>query len=177
MFADILVHIIRFFLLAFVQVLVLNKIEVGEPFNGYFNPYLYILFLLMLPVNINKILLLVLSFLTGLTIDMFGSTAGMHASACLFIGFIRPSFLNLIAPREGYEVTLRLNIQGMGAATFLLYAAVLTLIHHTVLFMIEAFSFLHFGDLLLRIFSNGASTLLLVILSQVLTRRNREETI
>lgn len=86
--------------------LVLNKIEIGGILNGYFNPFLYIMFILMLPVNINKVLLLFIAFLTGLTIDIFSGTPGMHASACLVLAFIRPGFLNLIAPREGYETTL-----------------------------------------------------------------------
>ena len=136
MIADIIVNLFRFILLVFVQVLVLNQIEISGYLNGYLNAYLYIVFLLMLPVNINRMLLLLLCFITGLTIDLFSGTAGMHASACLFIGFIRPGFLNVIAPREGYESTLRLTMQGMGASTFLIYTGVLTFVHHLVLFRI-----------------------------------------
>jgi rod shape-determining protein MreD len=174
MIGEILINFFRFFLIIFIQVLVLNQIEIGGPINGYFNPYLYVLFLLMLPVNINKPLLLLVSFITGLSIDLFSGTAGMHASACLFIGFIRPYFLNLIAPREGYETTLRLNMQGMGASTFLVYALVLVLIHHLVLFFIESFSFLNFLDLLLHVLTCSIATLLLIVLSQLLTQKNRE---
>ena len=174
MIGDILLNIIRFILLVFIQVLVLNQIEIGGVVNGYFNAYLYILFLLMLPVNINKILLLFLCFITGLTIDIFSGTAGMHASACLFIGFVRPSFLNLIAPREGYETTLRLTIQGMGGSTFMVYASVITFLHHLVLFLLEAFNFLHFFDLLLHVITCSFLTIALIVLSQILSQRRRE---
>jgi len=174
MLSDFFLHIFRFVLLVFIQVLVLNKIEIGGALNGYFNPFLYILFLLMLPVNIHKVLLLFIAFLTGLTIDIFSGTPGMHASACLVMAFIRPGFLNLIAPREGYETTLRLNIQGMGVSTFIVYAGVCTLIHHTVLFFIEAFTFIGFLDLLLRIFTNSLSTFALIMMSQILSQRAKE---
>lgn len=174
MLAEILRHTVRFVLLLFIQVFVLNKLEIGGALNSYFNPYLYILFLLMLPVNLNKLLLLFLSFLTGLTVDLFSNTPGMHASACLVLAFLRPGLLNMIAPREGYEVTLRLNMQSMGISTFLVYAGILTLAHHLVLYFIEAFNFIQFFDLLLRVITNSTATFLLIILSQVLNRQSRE---
>jgi rod shape-determining protein MreD len=174
MIGEIIINFFRFLLLLFIQVLVLNQIEIGGAVNGYLNPYLYILFILMLPVTINKTLLLFICFITGLSVDLFSDTAGMHASACLFIGFIRPAFLNLIAPREGYETTLRLNIQGMGSSTFLVYASVLVLVHHFILFLIESFSFLNFFDLLLHVITCSITTLILIVLSQILTQKNRE---
>lgn len=174
MVSELIIQFFRFFILLFVQVLVLDQIEISGPVNGYFNAYLYILFLLMLPVNTNRLLLLLLSFLTGLSIDMFTGTAGMHASACLVLGFARPGFLNLLAPREGYESTLRLSVQGMGASTFLVYTSLMTLLHHLVLYLLEAFTFLNFFDLLLRVISSTIFTMLLIVFSQILTQRSRE---
>jgi rod shape-determining protein MreD len=170
-------HLLRLFLLVFIQVLVLNKIEIGGVLNGYFNPFLYILFLLMLPVNINKVLLLFLAFFTGLIIDIFSGTPGMHAAACLVLAFIRPGFLNLIAPREGYESTLKLTIQGMGVSTFIVYAGICTLVHHAILFFIEAFNFLNFFDLILRVFTNSLSSFALIMLSQLLSQRTKESAV
>ncbi len=174
MIGEILVQIVRFILLVFIQVLVLNQIEIGGVLNGFLNPYLYVLFILMLPVNINKILLLFICFITGLSIDLFSGTAGMHASACLIIGFLRPGFLHIIAPREGYETTLKLTMSGMGSSTFLIYASSLIFVHHFTLFLIESFNFLNFFELLLRVITCSLSTLFLVILSQFLTQGNRE---
>lgn len=170
-------HLLRLFLLVFIQVLVLNKIEIGGVLNGYFNPFLYILFLLMLPVNINKVLLLFLAFFTGLIIDIFSGTPGMHAAACLVLAFIRPGFLNLIAPREGYESTLKLTIQGMGVSTFIVYAGICTLVHHAILFFIEAFNFINFFDLILRVFTNSLSSFALIMLSQLLSQRTKESAV
>jgi rod shape-determining protein MreD len=173
MISDILINIIRFFLLIFLQVLVLDQLEISGPVNGYFNAYLYILFILMLPVNINKLFLLFLSFITGLTIDLFTGTPGMHAAASLVIAFLRPSFLHVIAPREGYESTVRLTMQGMGGSTFLVYAGVLTFVHHLCLLLIEAFNFLNFFDLLLRVLTCSVFTMVLIVMSQILSQRSK----
>jgi len=173
MISDVILNIVRFFLLIFLQVFVLDQIEISGPVNGYFNAYLYILFILMLPVNINKLFLLVLSFLCGLTIDLFTGTLGMHASASLVIALLRPSFLHVIAPREGYESTIRLTMQGMGASTFLVYAGVMTLVHHLSLLLIEAFNFLNFFDLILRVLTCSVFTMVLIVMSQILSQRNK----
>ena len=173
MISDVILNIVRFFLLIFLQVLVLDQIEISGPVNGYFNAYLYILFILMLPVNINKLFLLVLSFLCGLTIDLFTGTLGMHASASLVIALLRPSFLHVIAPREGYESTIRLTMQGMGASTFLVYAGVITFVHHLSLLLIEAFNFLNFFDLILRVLTCSVFTMVLIVMSQILSQRNK----
>lgn len=174
MIGDLFLHSFRFILLLFVQVLVLNQIVLPAPLSGYLNPFLYVLFLLMLPVNMNKSFLLVVCFLCGLSVDMFSSTAGMHASACLVLGFARPALLNVIAPREGYETTLQLTLKGMGINNFLVYVMVMVLLHHTALYFIEAFSFVNFGHLLLRIISSSLATILLIVISQLIMSRSRE---
>jgi rod shape-determining protein MreD len=96
MIGDLFRNIVRFIVLLMVQVLVINQIEL----TGYVNPYIYILFIMMLPINMNKHMVLLLSLLMGLSVDIFSNTVGMHTSACLLIGFLRPYLLHFIAPRE-----------------------------------------------------------------------------
>ena len=71
-------NIIRFFGLIVAQVLIFNHIN----FTGTINPYPYILFVLLYPVNNNRTLFIFLSFLLGLTVDMFSDSGGIHAAAC-----------------------------------------------------------------------------------------------
>jgi rod shape-determining protein MreD len=173
MIGTILQNLLRFLLLVFIQVFILNQITLPGNVNAYINPNIYILFLFMLPININKQLLLLLSFICGLTIDVFSSTAGMHASACLFIGLMRPGLVNLIMPRDGYENTVELTLPGLGFRTFFIYTSTLVVLHHFVLYLIEAFNFLNFGDLLLRVIISSIAALFLITLSQLLTLRKR----
>lgn len=95
MLAEIIKIIFRFILLVLVQVLLFNKIR----FAGFINPFVYPLFILLLPVRIPKTLLLLLSFITGLTIDIFSDTMGMHAAATVFLGYLRPAILKLLYTR------------------------------------------------------------------------------
>ncbi len=131
--------IIRYFLiflfLVLIQILVLNNIQ----FSGYVNPYVYIMFILLLPVEIPSWLLLLLSFALGLTIDLFSGSPGMHSSATLLAGFVRPYVLRLIAPRDGYESGSEPSMQAYGFRWFLTYTVIIVLIHHTALFYLEVF--------------------------------------
>src|SRR5688572_9031372 len=99
MITELLSFFMRFLVLLAVQVVVLNNIQ----FSGFINPFVYIMFIMMLPVRIPKSLLLILAFITGLVVDMFSNTMGMHAAACVFMAYIRPGLLRIMAPRDGYE--------------------------------------------------------------------------
>lgn len=146
------------------QVLILNRIDI----TPYTNAYVYILFILMLPVNINRVLLLVLSMLIGLVIDLFSNTPGMHSTACLVIAFIRPGFLNILVPRENFDSTIKLSWNGMGSAKFMVYAAVMITLHHLILLCVESYLTLPIFALLLRVIACSICTLMLIVLSQFL---------
>lgn len=170
MIGEVISNIVRFVLLMIVQILLINQIQYPSAVNGLINPQLYILFILMIPVYTNKVFMMFLAFLTGLCIDIFSGTAGLHASACLWIAFIRPTLLNLIAPRDGYETTLQLNLRGMGFDKFIIYVGTLVLVHHMWLFSIEAFNFLDFFQIVIRIILSTIATLIFLLISQIITQ-------
>jgi len=157
-------NIVGFIALVLLQVFVLNNIQ----FSGYINPMLYILFLLLLPFEISKSLLLVLGFVTGLSIDMFTNTMGMHAAACVFLCLSRPFILKYIEPRGGYEHEAFPSIKEMGLAWYLSYAGILVVLHHLVLFYIEVFRFSELLTTFYRVILSSCFTLLLVIICQYL---------
>jgi rod shape-determining protein MreD len=101
-------------LLMLLQILVLNNIQ----FSGFVNPYVYIMIILLLPSITPAWLVLIISFLTGLTIDLFTGSPGMHASATLLAGFSRPVVLRFIAPRDGYESGSDLSMAAYGFRWF-----------------------------------------------------------
>lgn len=171
MINDILKNIFRFALIMLLQVLVLNNFQV----NGYLNPFLYILFILLLPFETPSGLLLILGLITGLTIDMFMNTMGLHAAATVFLAFMRPRVLKLIAPREGYEFGTQPTLQHMGPKWYFSYAAILVLLHHLALFYLEIFRFDEFFRTLLRVLFSSAFTFCLIILSQFLLYRSRNK--
>ncbi len=164
MIIEILYILIRFLILVGLQVLVLNNLQLG----GFINPFLYVLFLLTLPVRIPKGLLLVVALATGLVIDMFMNTMGMHAAACLLVGYLRPGWLKITAPRDGYDADAVPGIKKFGFKWFIVYASVMVLSHHLFLFYIEVFRFSEFFSTFLRVILSSIVTLLLIIISQYL---------
>lgn len=156
-------NIARFILLMLVQVLVLNNMNLG----GYLNPYIYVLFILLLPANISKSFLLILAFFTGLTVDYFGNTLGLHAAASVLMAFARPGVLNLFFKNIEFNSGEEPGISKIGVGGFLRYTLVLVFIHHSALFFLEVFSF---NDFLTTLYRIGLSTLLstLIIMITVL---------
>ena len=164
-------NILRFFVLVLVQVLIVKNIELGR----FINPFVYVLFILMLPFETPKWLLLLASFFLGITIDMFYDTSGMHAAACVVMGYIRPGVLKLFSPRDGYEFGTQPSIQYLGIPWFLSYAGILVVIHHLILFYIEIFRFSEFFSTFFRVIVSSIFTLLLVVISQYLFQRKKEQ--
>jgi hypothetical protein len=155
----------RFLFLVFLQGMILNDIDLWD---GLAIPYLYILFILMLPLETPRWLELILGLVLGLSIDMFTNTIGIHASAAVLLAFLRPVYLNVIAPRDGYEFGQRPRVSDLGFSWFFKYASVLVLIHHGWLFFIEIYSFKSFFMTFSRVLLSSAFTLILIILSQYL---------
>lgn len=149
----------------FVQCFILNNIELG----GYINPYLYILVILILPIDFPAWLTQIVSFVIGFIIDIVTGTLGMHLSACVFIGFVRPFLLQRIAPREGYEADTVISIKHLGINWFLKYVVILTLLHHTLLFFVESFNFVNFLHTIMRIILSSIFTIVLIIIAQFLS--------
>lgn len=155
-------NLIRFLVLTLIQVFVLNNVQL----SGYINPYLYILFILLLPFETPRSLLLVFAFIQGLTVDMFVQTPGMHAAACVMLAYLRPFVIGIVSSRREYEPGIQPSIQDLGLAWFISYAGILTLAHHTVLFFAEVFNFGEFLITVQRIIYSTIITLILIVISQ-----------
>jgi len=147
-------------ILILLQVLVLNNIQ----FSGFVNPYVYIMIVLLLPSLTPAWLVLSVSFLSGLVIDLFSGSPGMHASATLLAGFSRQYVLRLISPRDGYESGSDLSMAAYGFRWFVTYTAVIVLIHHTALFFLEVFRFTDFFRTIFRILLSSFFTIGFILL-------------
>jgi len=155
-------NILRFIMLVLLQVLIFNNIEIG----GYLNPYIYIIFILLLPFETPAWVCLLLGFFLGLSIDIFTETIGMHTAATVFIAYIRPYILSSFAPHDGYESGTFPRIYYYGLPWFIKYASLLVFAHHLVLFYIEMFKFQDFFSTLLRVILSSLFSITLIVVSQ-----------
>jgi rod shape-determining protein MreD len=148
------------------QVLVFNNIQ----FSGYVNPYVYILFILLLPVEIPSWILLILSFITGMLMDFFVGSPGMHTFATVLAGFIRPFVLRAASPRDGYEPNAAPSMLSYGFIWFLTYSLIIVLVHHTALFYLEVFRFTEFFRTMLRVLLSTLFSVTFILLLEFYRR-------
>ena len=155
---------VRFFFLVFLQVLILNHINLG----GYINPYFYIYFILLLPFDLPRWLLLVSAFILGISIDIFTNTIGLNAAACVFMAFCRPFVISAISSGPESLIGDTPSLRNQGVKWFLYYSIILVLIHHFALFFLEIFRLSEFPATLVRVLLSSAFTMLLVLISEYL---------
>jgi len=161
------VNTLRFIILILVQVIILNNIN----FLGYINPYLYILFILLYPVKNNRSLFIFLSFLLGLTIDMFSDSGGVHAAACVTIAFIRPAVLKFTFGALYEHQTVK-----FATAEFisnLTYITILTFIHHIILFLLEVFNTSEILLIMRNTLFSSIFTIILSVLTIIIFKRRK----
>ncbi len=163
----LLVNIFRFILLLATQIIVFNNMN----FFGFISPFPYLLFIILYPVNGNKSGLLLASFVLGLIMDMFSNSGGIHATACLALAYFRP-FLFKFSFGLSYEYqTVKLNdVLTPERFSFILLSVV---IHHLVLFVLEAFQFSFFWDILLRTILSSVFTIIICIIIIYLIKPNK----
>ncbi len=155
-----------FILLILSQVLLFSNIQ----FSGYINPYVYVMFILLLPIEIPSWLLLILSFTIGLIMDFFSGSPGMHSSASLLAGFVRPYVLRIVSPRDGYEPNSDPSMVTYGLRWFFIYTMLIVLVHHTALFYLEVFRFTDFFRTMLRVLLSSFFTIVFIILIEFYRR-------
>ncbi len=174
--SQVIQNIIRFGIILFIQIFLLNSVEVARNTSLYnvalFKPFFYFLFILMLPVNMPRGLVIIISFLTGLTLDFYTNKFGLHASASLLLGFIRPFLLNIFFNQPGKEskTLVTPSLVKMGFKNFFLYSLICLTVTITYFYIIEFWSFKLSAllTMFLNIISCIFTTIVLVILSQVL---------
>ena len=155
-------NIVRFVVVVLFQVLVMDNVMI----NGYMIPYVYLLFILLMPFETPRWLQLLAGFGLGLTMDLFSSTLGMHTAATVLAAYARSYMLDLLAPRDGYEPDSFPRIHYYGFLWFLKYTLVIVFIHHLALFYLEVFQLKEFFSTLLRVILSSALSASTIVLSQ-----------
>lgn len=166
-----MMQIIRFIALVATQLLVLNKIQ----FNGYVNPYIYFLFILLLPIKTPPVTMILTGFALGFIIDHFTGIMGVHTAATVFISFFRNRIIRFTLGLTPEDLLTQPGLSNLGIFRFIYYAGLITLIHHFILFYLEVFTFHNSFDTLLRVIVNSAISLLFIVITMILFEKRRYE--
>ena len=167
--SDLVKNILRLAIFTLVQVYVLDKIP---HLHRFIVPYLYYIFILWLPFYMPRLGLLALGFLCGLLLDYFKMTPGLHTAACVLVAYARPFIINLLIPKETTEFNYsEPSPRGMGWGPYMMYAFILTLLHHSYLTVLEWLQFGTFLQLLIKIAATTAVSMLLIFTVELLFPR------
>jgi hypothetical protein len=170
--SNLVKNIFRFAIFILVQVFVLSQVP---PLHKFITPYLYFLFILWLPFNMNRSLLMIVSFLFGLTLDYFLKTPGLHAAPCVLIAYVRPFLISLLLRKEGSDQTYASpSPVSMGWAPYLTYVLILTLLHHIYLVFLEWMQFGTFWYFIGKVIATTGVSLLLIIITELLFFRKEK---
>ncbi len=165
---EIIQYTLWFLLYMALQILVMRNLVLFD----YAFCFVYIAGVILLPTEANRTLLLLLGFATGIIVDVFYNTLGLHAAATLLAVYLRPLLIKLMFESKGTERT-DISIQSLGVGSYISYIFLLVLIHHSALFFIEMS---HFGMVLytlLRIIASSLFTTLVILLIQLFSRRQK----
>jgi len=165
-------NIIRFALFILVQVFVLHQVT---PLHKLITPYLYFLFIIWLPFNTGRSLLMLIAFIFGLTLDYFLQTPGLHAAACVLVAYVRPFLINLLIRQEGDEQNYASpSIVSMGWAPYFTLVFILTLLHHGYLVFLEWMQFGSFLYFLGKTLATTGVSMLLIVITELLFFRKEK---
>ena len=161
---------IRLILMMFIQAFIMQRIP---PLHQFIVPYFYFAFILWLPFKISRMQLLWIAFLTGLLLDMFYKTPGLHATASLLIGYTRPFLITLLLPKEATEWGNQEPTQkNMGSVPYWTYMVFMTLLHHFWMILLEWMQFGSFFYFIGKLIATSLLSLLLILITDLFLNRN-----
>lgn len=153
-----------FVLIVAIQVLILNNVNV----NGFGTPLVYVGLIIALPYALNRSVKLLVGFLLGAVIDLSVGCAGVHAAATTAASMAYVLSADFFMPNEDKRLYALMtpSPMSMGWGQFVRFALVVVLVHHTVLYAVEAMSLAHVLFLIIRIVLSGVTTMALILVTE-----------
>ena len=158
---SIIRHIISFILLGSFQVFVLNNLDI----SSYFNIQLFIMFLLLLPINTDIWLCITAGFVSGAIIDGLSNTYGIHAFCGTALGYFRYFYIKYSLDKEEIERGMTPNLRNISFTWHLIYILICSLFYHWLMYFMEAFQFSDFWANTLKATTSGISATVLIVLT------------
>jgi rod shape-determining protein MreD len=152
-------YILHIFILIVIQQFVLDNLFL---FN-LIHPYIYFTFILMLPVNINRYVYISIALVYGFIIDIMSFTYGLHTSTLVIIGFLRPYMMRLFVSEEQIEQNIEVHFSTLGARRYLIYLLIMLFIHHSLLNILQVFSFREYFFTLYKTVLNIFASMLIIV--------------
>jgi hypothetical protein len=159
---EFLASVIGFGVYALLQIMLFQELVLFR----YAFCFVYVAYILLLPMETNSLTLMTLAFLMGVIVDIFYNSLGMHASALVVVAYLRNYWLGAITPQGGYDVGSAPTLAANGLQWFMVYAIPMVFVHHAILFFTEAGGFSMFWFTMLKVMASTVFTSGMIILFQ-----------
>jgi rod shape-determining protein MreD len=128
-------NLFRFIILLLLQVFVFNYVQ----WFGFLNPFVFLLSLILLPLEISKTAQYIIAFITGFIVDSFLKTYGIQAFACVLMVFLRPYIVLILNGLKPLETGVK-PVPGIkNFYWILIYTLLLVFVHQLSVTILETF--------------------------------------
>jgi rod shape-determining protein MreD len=128
----------RFIVLMLLQVFVFNYVQ----WFGFLNPFVYLLFLILLPLETPKSWQYIIAFASGFIVDSFLRTYGIQAFACVLMVFLRPYIILILNGLKPLETGVK-PVPGVKDFNWILvYTLLLVFVHQITVTALETFQWI-----------------------------------
>ena len=151
-------QIVRLVVVVLLQVLLFDHLQIA----GWGLPMVYVLFLMNLPVQVPRWAEMLIGAIVGLVFDVWHSSLGVNMAACVAFCYLRPILLgNLIQDLE--RVKGEVCSASIGNIEYVKSLAILTVVHHLLVFSLESWSWHNWWIVLLQTLLSSVLTILIIM--------------
>ena len=148
----------RALVIVLLQVLLFDHLQIA----GWGFPMVYVLILMNLPVQIPRWLEMLIGAVVGLVFDIWSSSLGVNMAACIAFSFLRPILLgNVLQDME--RVKGEVCSRSIGRIEYAKCLVFLVLIHHLMVFALEAWSWNNWWMVLVQTLISSVLTILIIL--------------
>lgn len=152
-------------MLLFLQVLLLDNLH----WLGLVHPFIYIWAIILLPIELPRWLQMLIGAAIGMVMDLFTHAPGIHMAGCVMMAYLRPLLVSgVVQDIDRMKGAVTSATIGMG--NWLRIVAIMVAVHHTIVFLLEAFTFAHFGYTLLQIILSGIFSYAMLLMHEYLRK-------
>ncbi|MEL7144945.1 MAG: hypothetical protein AAFO69_01150 [Bacteroidota bacterium] len=159
---SVVTYLLSFLAYVLIQAALLNQLVIANSIFCFF----YVGFILLLPLGSSRMLQLILGFLSGFVVDVFGDSIGVHMIACTFIMFVRPLWLQIVLG-DIKEMTGFINISGVTIFRLFVFLGPLLLIHHFLIFYLDAIGTDFSFSIILKTLLSAIFTFIVLLIIQL----------
>ena len=133
-------QILRLLVVMLLQVLLFNQLQLW----GLCHPYIFILFLLLMPITLPEHVDMIIGACVGLLMDVSCNSPGVHMAACTLLMFIKRYVIGIFV-NDRDRLNEEISSKTLSMAAMLKYCAIMVLVYHLVVFSLAAWSWSHIG--------------------------------